>query len=91
MMGQEDTESGFETFQHAIMALKIDLGEQNVNCTTLRGETLSFGWAGPLRVNEQEEPISGFKHYDSPYCAAELGDSQMDIRFNDYTMRLDFG
>jgi hypothetical protein len=91
MMGREGREGSFAAFQQAVLGLDVDLRALGVSCTTLRGESLSFAWEGPLTVDGTEQPISGFKHYESPYCTAELGDSQMDIQFNDYTMRLDFG
>jgi len=37
-----------------------------------------------------EEPLAGFKHYENPYCVAELPASEMDIHFGDYVMRLVF-
>jgi hypothetical protein len=56
----------------------------------LRGDTLTFGWEGPLLRNGEAQPITGFKHYDNPYCQAELPASHMDIGFGDQLMRLNF-
>ena len=68
----------------------IELMALHVNCETLRGQRLSFGWEGPLLMNGEERPLSGYKHYDSPYCVAEMGATKMDIQYGDYTMRLSF-
>lgn len=61
-----------------------------VRCTTLRGETLAFGWEGPLTVDEQEQPITGFRHYDSPYCTADWPAPNMEIHFGDQSLTLVF-
>jgi hypothetical protein len=61
-----------------------------VSCATLRGDTLSFGWEGPFLVNGEEQPLSGFKHYENPYCVAEMGEAQMDVQFGEYIVRLHF-
>jgi hypothetical protein len=68
----------------------VNFGELSVRCATLRGETLAFGWEGPLMRNDQVEPITGFKHYDNPYCVEDLPASQMEIRYGEQAMRLSF-
>jgi hypothetical protein len=90
MMGREETDGSFEAFQDAVLALDVDLRELGASCTTLRGETLSFGWEGPFLVDGEEQPLSGFKHYDNPYCTAEMGAPQMDVQFGEYIVRLHF-
>ena len=60
------------------------------HCTTLRGDSLAFGWEGQFVRNGQPEALAGFKHYDNPYCVAEFPASQMEIRFGDQAMRLNF-
>jgi len=62
----------------------------SVSCDTLRGETLSFGWEGALVRNGQEQPLAGFKHYENPYCVADLPANPMQVRSGDYLLRLDF-
>jgi hypothetical protein len=89
-MGRAARDGGFAEFQQAVLALDVRFDELSARCATLRGETLAFGWEGPLLVNGQEQPLAGFKHYDSPYCVAELGAAQMEIGFGDQLMRLDF-
>jgi hypothetical protein len=37
-----------------------------------------------------EQAITGFKHYDNPYCQAELGVEIMEIRYLDQGLRLNF-
>jgi len=90
MMGREETDGSFEAFQEAVLGLDVDLRELGVSGTTLRGETFSFGWEGPLVVDGEEQPLSGFKHYDNPYCQAQPGDTQMDVQFGEYIVRLHF-
>jgi hypothetical protein len=88
--GRAALDGSFEEFQRAVLALDVQFDGLSARCATLRGETLSFGWQGPLLLNGREQPIAGFKHYDNLYCLADLGSSEMDIRFGDQLLRLDF-
>lgn len=90
MMGRQETDGTFQEFQDAVRSLHVDLREQDVSCTTLRGDTLSFGWEGPLLVNGEKQPLSGFKHFENPYCVTEVGAPQMDIGYGETVMRLHF-
>jgi hypothetical protein len=89
-MGRAARDGSFEVFQQAVLALDVRFDGLSARCATLRGETLAFGWEGPLLVNGREEPITGFKHYENPYCVADLGAPQMEIRFGDQLLRLNF-
>jgi hypothetical protein len=91
-MGRAAQDGSFEEFQQAVLTLKLcftqGVSGLSLRCATLRGETLAFGWEGPFFVNESDMPLSGFKHYDNPYCVADLPASRMEIRFGDQLMRL---
>lgn len=89
-MGRAALDGSFAEFQQAVLALPVEFDNLTANCTTLRGDTLAFGWQGPLLLNGQEQPLDDFKHYDSPYCVAELEAEQMEIRYGDQLMRLHF-
>jgi len=89
-MGRATLDGDFHTFQEKVLALDVSFEGPSVRCATLRGETLAFGWQGPLLRNGEEQPITGFKHYENPYCVAEYPAAQMDIRYGDQLMRLDF-
>jgi hypothetical protein len=89
-MGRAALDGDFAAFQDKVLALDVSLDDLSARCATLRGETLSFGWQGPLMRNGQPQPITGFKHYDNPYCVADLPASQMDVCYGEHGMRLDF-
>lgn len=89
-MGRAARDQSFGQFQERVLRLDVLFDELKVNCQTLGGGTLAFGWEGPLMVNGKEQPISGFKHYDNPYCAADWPASRMEIRFADQSLTLDF-
>jgi hypothetical protein len=89
-MGRAALDGSFAEFQQAVLALPVEFDSLTASCTTLRGEALTFGWQGPLLLSGQEQPLDGFKHYDSPYCVAELGAEQMEISYGDELMRLHF-
>ncbi len=90
-MGRAAQDGSFEQFQKKVLALAVNFERLAVRCNTLRGETLSFGWEGPLLVNGKEQPITGFKHYESPYCTADWPASQMEICCRGHSVTLDFG
>lgn len=88
MMGRKALDGSFHEFTQKILALDVTLGVQSLHCETLRGDSIDFGWRGPLLVNEQEQPLTGFKHYDNSYCEADLNAAEMDVRFGEQIMRL---
>jgi hypothetical protein len=89
-MGRAAQDGAFADFQSKVLELDLSFEQLSVHATTLRGESIDFGWEGPLLVNEDEQPLHGFKHYDSPFSVTELGAKQMEIQFLDQLMRLDF-
>jgi len=88
-MGRAALDGDWRVFQDKVLALDVSFGDLSARCATLRGETLAFGWEGALMRNGEPQPITGFKHYDNPYCVADLPASQMEIRYGDQAMRLD--
>ncbi|MFN2285360.1 MAG: hypothetical protein ACK2UQ_13130 [Anaerolineae bacterium] len=89
-MGRAAVDGSFEEFQQKVLESAMDVQGLTVNYTTLRGETLAFEWEDAFLRDGVEQPLTGFKHYENPYCTVELPASQMDIRFGDYVMRLVF-
>jgi hypothetical protein len=89
-LGRAALDGDFKAFQEKILALDVRFDDLAVRCATLRGETLSFGWEGDLKRNNQVQPLSGFKHYDNPYCVADLPATHLEVSYGDQTMRLKF-
>ena len=89
-MGHAILDGDFEKFIEKILATEVLHKPQSVSMHTLRGDTLSFGWIGAFVVNNHEQALSAFKHYESPYCVADLPTEQMDIIFQDEGIRLNF-
>jgi len=87
-MGRSALDGEFEAFQESILALPVAFDDLAVTVTTLRHETLTFGWEGPLLRNDQPEPLADFKHYENPYCVTALNAAQMEIQSANYLMRL---
>jgi hypothetical protein len=90
-MGRAAQDGSFGEFQERVLGLDVVWEGLSVGCATLRGDSLAFGWEGPLLVEGKEQPLAGFKHYENPYCVADWPASQMDIRFGDQLLRLEFG
>jgi hypothetical protein len=89
-MGRAVQDGGFGEFQERVLALAPRFEGLSVHTANLRGESMAFGWDGPLLVGGQEQPIKGFRHYDNPYCVADLPTTQMEIRLGDDLLRLSF-
>ncbi|HEX4030632.1 MAG TPA: hypothetical protein VHX20_09740 [Terracidiphilus sp.] len=89
-MGRAAQDGDFAMFQRRVLALPVKFGDLSVSLTTLRDETLEFSWDGPLRVNGRETPITGFKHFENPYCTADWPSQEMNIHFGGQTLTLDF-
>ena len=89
-MGRAAVDGSFESFQNKVLESVVDVQGLTVRYATLRGEILAFGWADAFLRDGAEQPLAGFKHYENPYCVADLPASAMDIRFDDYVMRLVF-
>jgi len=81
----------FESFQKRILELDVQYSDASVRLNTLRGETLSFGWQGPFLRNDQEQPLSGFKHYENPFLTSEYSSRQLEIRYGETALLLKFG
>ena len=89
-MGRAALDGSFQQFVQKVAALPLAFEDLGVRYKTLRGQELVFGWEGPLQVDGAEQPLSGFKHYDNPYCQVDLPARQMDIYLGEDMMRLTF-
>jgi hypothetical protein len=89
-MGRRAEDGDFGDFMQKVIAHRPNFGDLAVNLRTIRGDMLTFAWEGPLLLNGSEQSITGFRHYDNPYCQAELPAEEMIIQFQDQQMRLDF-
>jgi hypothetical protein len=89
-LGRAALDGSFELFRARTLALEPRFEDELLSWTNLRGDRLEWAWSGPLRVNGRTETISGFAHYDSPFCVSEAGSASMAITYGDYAMRLDF-
>jgi hypothetical protein len=87
-MGRAAQDGTFAEFQEKVLALDVTFDDLSVTWDTLRGETLAFGWEGPLQRDGEEEPITGFDHYRGQYGVAEMPAQEMIIMFGGQAMRL---
>jgi hypothetical protein len=89
-MGRRGEDGDFAEFAQKVTAHPPRFADLSVELQTLRGDRLSFGWEESLQLNGNEQPITGFRHYDNDYCQAELPCEEMFIQYQDQLMRLDF-
>lgn len=88
-MGRAAQDGSFAEFQRAVLSLPLRFDGLSVSLVSLRGDTVAFDWTGPFHVQGTVQPLGGFPHYESPHCTCALGSTEMDIRFEDWTLRLD--
>ena len=89
-MGRTALDGDFAAFQEKVLSLDIAFDYLSVQATTLRGDTLSFGWEGSFRRNGEDVPLDNFPHYDTPYGVADFPANEMFIGYGDTAMRLKF-
>ena len=87
-MGSKQQDGGFASFRQKVESMPLEFQGLTIKCTTLRNDEISFGWDSPLVINGKMIPLSGFPHYDNPYCTATLPASGMDIRFGGQRLEL---
>jgi hypothetical protein len=90
-VGRAAVDGSFQAFQEKVLSTGVVVEDLAVCCASLRGQQLSFDWEGPLLVDGQVQSLSGFPHYDNPYCTSEIGDRSMAIRYGDWMLELDLG
>lgn len=89
-IGRAAVDGSFADFRRAVQASGVAADGLDIAWRTIRGERLTFGWRGPLRVDGRPEPISGFKHVENPYALAEFPAEQMEIGYGEDMLRLHF-
>ncbi len=89
-MGRAALDGTFEAFQERVLSRFLKLDGLTVQFETLRDETLTFGWEGPLVCNGEAQALSGFKHYENPYTVTDLDAPEMEIQSEQYLLRLRF-
>ena len=87
-MGRAALDGEFAAFQESVLALPVTFDDLAVTLTTLRDETLAFGWEGALLHNGQPESLAHALHYENAYCSVALRAAQMEIQSANYLMRL---
>jgi len=89
-MGRAALDGSFEEFQAKVQANAPVFNGLELTWQTIRGQTLRFGWEGPLMVDGDEVSLVFDKHIDNPYCSMDLGAPAMEIQKDDQVLRLVF-
>jgi hypothetical protein len=87
-MGRAVTDGSFKDFQEAVLKAELAFADLAVTYKTLRGDSLAFGWEGPFLLNDEAQPLSGFRHYEGPFCAAEWPAEVLAIGYGHQLLRL---
>jgi hypothetical protein len=89
-LGRAALDGSFADFQTKLLALDITFEAHSIHASTLRNQSIDFGWEGPLLIDEAEVALPDAKGIENPYCVADWADEQIEIRFQDQLLRLDF-
>jgi hypothetical protein len=65
-MGRAALDGSFSDFCDKVGNTHLAVSKLALTYTTIRNDKVAFGWEGPFLINDQEQPLSGFKHYDGP-------------------------
>ncbi len=87
-MGRAATDGTFAEFVAKVKALSIAYVDDGVRLTSLRGQTVEFGWTGALVVDGEPQPLHGYPHTTGPYGEAELPATTLDIHYAEHRLRL---
>jgi hypothetical protein len=87
-MGRAALDGSFSDFCQKVCNTALVISELSLTYSTIRNDKVVFGWEGPLLINDQEQPLSGFKHYDGPYSAAEWPASILAIGYGHQLLKL---
>jgi hypothetical protein len=87
-MGRRALDDSFENFQQQVLAANLTFDDLSASYTSLRGETITFSWTGPLLVNGEVQPLDNFKHYDGPFAAAEWPATILAMGYDKELLRL---
>ncbi|HEY9075280.1 MAG TPA: hypothetical protein VIO61_01965 [Anaerolineaceae bacterium] len=91
LLGRAAQDGDFGTFQAKVLQLPVKIDPLQVALSTLRGDTLYFGWEGDFLVNDESQPLTNFPHFDNKFTTTEFPCKQMEIRTENYVLRLEFG
>ncbi len=90
-MGRESLDGSFDAFQQRVLAAQIIADGLHVKWQTIRGDALTLGWHGDLEVNGESVALQEFKLFDNPFTQADFPCLEMEIRTDEYLLKLDFG
>ena len=89
-LGRAALDGSFADFQTSLLALDITFEAHSIHGGTLRNQSIDFGWEGPLLIDEAEVALPDARGIENSYCVADWADEQLEIRFQDQALRLDF-
>jgi hypothetical protein len=88
-LGRAERDGKFADFQKKVTALSFQWQDGKVSCATLGGDRLEFGWQGAFVVNQTEQPLQGFRHYENAYTTVDFPCTSMQIQVGEDILRLD--
>ncbi len=90
-MGRKADHGSFAQFRKRVLAARFDCDSLSVSYRPLQGDTVTFGWDGPLKVNGEAQPLHSANHYEGPNCVTDgWPATQMVVVHGDQAIQLDF-
>jgi len=88
-MGRAAQDGDFSAFQERVLGGSVQYQDGTARFVTARGDHLELGWEGPFGVNQIEEPLWGFPHYENAYTSVAFPCAAMEIQVGEDVLRLD--
>ena len=89
-MGSAALHGSFEAFMDQITAAPVLVDGLNVIYGSPSIGEVRFGWAAPLTVGGEEEPLTGYPRFDTPYVQAPIGEKRYRVIFEGDKMEWEF-
>ncbi len=87
-MGRAARDGDFAAFQAKVLAQPFEFATGIARLTTLGGDRLELDWQGPFTVNQIEQPLSGFHHYENLYTVVDFPCTSMTLQVGEDALRL---
>ncbi|MAS36775.1 MAG: hypothetical protein CL610_22410 [Anaerolineaceae bacterium] len=89
-MGDREQWQDFALFADALTTTPVQCDGLNVTYTSPTVGEVRFGWHGAFQVAGAEVDLHNYARFDNPYCQAEFGTKQYQIRYDGEEAVMDF-
>ncbi len=89
-LGREADDGTFSDFMDKISSAELVFKGMYVRYRSPGNGLISFGWQGPLTVDDVEIPLKGYRRYDSPFVQADFAADEIRVAAGESKVVLDW-